>query len=140
MAKRKQDCLTTSSKKIVRKPAKSSKNPSLSTPFTDTEIPKIADVAEDIISFKCKGCGKSGNHPLSLESGYRLVKTAMLVEVGTQTGDGSMLPEIEIEDTGLVESLRLMDPNNVEKKAIVNNDSLPATSASSPISVSSGDG
>ena len=48
--------------------------------------------------FKCDGCGKSGNYLLDL--GYRLVKTAMLVEVGTQTGlDEIAIDPVKVEIT-----------------------------------------
>ena len=48
------------------------------------KIQTIPGVEERDILFKCDGCGKPGSY--LLESGYKLVKTAILVEVGTQTG------------------------------------------------------
>eukprot|EP00116_Pleurobrachia_bachei_P001242 sb/3461504/ len=50
---------------------------------------KTSSGADDnLILFTCDGCGISGSG--RLDPGYRLVKTAMMVEVGTQTG----VPEI----------------------------------------------
>eukprot|EP00116_Pleurobrachia_bachei_P019491 sb/3479753/ len=92
---------------LVIKPAKNSENPSFFLPCTDPEIPEVVCVSQDSISFKCKVCGKSGNHPL--ESGYRLVKTATLVEVGTQTGDESSSSEIPMETSN---ARSLDDQNN----------------------------
>ena len=114
MVKRKRGSRTSES---VIKPAKNLENPSFFTPCTDPEIPEGVGVAQDSISFKCKGCGKSDNHPI--ESGYRLVKTALLVEVGTQTGDEA---ETQLEDSDA-----LVDPE------VGTNNSIPATSSSSEV-------
>eukprot|EP00116_Pleurobrachia_bachei_P014564 sb/3474826/ len=84
--------------------------PEIDTSCTDSK----SSVTSNNILFKCSGCGTSGTHNLGL--GYRLVKTAPLVEVGTQTGDESSVPEIQLED------------------------SIPTTSTSSPIIVSSDNG
>ena len=53
-----------------------------------SKVQTIPGVEENDILFKCDGCGKPGSY--LLQSGYRLVKTAMLVEVGTQTGSDEM--------------------------------------------------
>eukprot|EP00116_Pleurobrachia_bachei_P001897 sb/3462159/ len=81
--------------------------PEIDTPCTDSK----SSTTSNNILFTCSGCGRSGSH--NLGSGYRLVKTAMLVEVGTQTGDESSVPEPQL------------------------NDSIPATSSTTPIIVSS---
>ena len=71
----------------------------------------IPGVEERNLSFKCDGCGISGS--CLLESGYKLVKTAVLVEVGTQTG----CDEITV------------DPVKMKITAPLYYDSVPSTSA-----------
>ena len=81
--------------------------PEIFTPYTDSKSSNITISSDNILTFTCDGCGESGIHHLGLE--YRLVKTAMLVEVGTQTGDDSHSSEIPVE----VSNVRsLDDPNN----------------------------
>ena len=55
------------------------------------KVQTIPGIEENDILFKCDGCGKPGSY--LLQSGYRLVKTAMLVEVGTQTGSDEIVME-----------------------------------------------
>ena len=54
------------------------------TPCPVVKIQTIPGVEERNILYKCDGCGKPGSY--LLDSVYRIVKTAILVEVGTQTG------------------------------------------------------
>ena len=50
----------------------------------DSTIPKITGVDGNTVFITCDGCGKPDSYLLA--SGYKIVKTAVLVEVGTQTG------------------------------------------------------
>ena len=67
-------------------------------PYTESKTAKITISTDNILTFTCGGCGLSGIHNLGSE--YRLVKTAMLVEVSTQTGDESTVTESPIEESG----------------------------------------
>ena len=79
------------------------------------KVQTLPGIEENDIMFKCDGCGKPGSY--LLQSGYRLVKTAMLVEVGTQTGSD----EITI------------DPVKMEVTDPFYYDSVPSTSAAVPL-------
>eukprot|EP00116_Pleurobrachia_bachei_P006957 sb/3467219/ len=63
--------------------------PEILTPCTDSKSSNITISSDNILTFTCGGCGASGIHHLGLE--YRLVKTARLVVVGTQTGPNETL-------------------------------------------------
>eukprot|EP00116_Pleurobrachia_bachei_P012459 sb/3472721/ len=65
------------------------------TPCTDSKSSNIKISADNILAFACGGCGASGIHHLGLD--YRLVRTATLVEVATQTGDESSSSKIPVE-------------------------------------------
>ena len=80
-----------------------------------SKVQKLPRVKENDILFKCDGCGKPGSY--LLQSGYRLVKTAMMMEVGTQTGSD----EITI------------DPVKMEVTDPFYYDSVPTTSAAVPL-------
>ena len=69
--------------------------PEIFTPYTDSKSSNISISSDNILTFTCDGCGESGIHHLGLE--YRLVKTAMFVEVGTQTGNYSNSSVVCIE-------------------------------------------
>ena len=99
--------------------------PENDTPCTDSK----SSITANNILFKCSGCGKSVNHHLGL--GYRLVKTALLAEVGTQTGDESSDPEIQLEDSGMLGNIGFL-----EREIVV----YSATSATSSIILSSDNG
>ena len=79
------------------------------------KVQTLPRIEENDILFKCDGCGKPGSY--ILQSGYRLVKTAMLVEVGTQTGSD----EITI------------NPVKMETTDSFYYDSVPSTSAAVPL-------
>ena len=68
--------------------------PEIFTPYTDSKS-SITISSDNILTFTCDGCGQAGIHHLGLE--YRLVKTAMFVEVGTQTGNYSNSSVVCIE-------------------------------------------
>eukprot|EP00116_Pleurobrachia_bachei_P015020 sb/3475282/ len=87
--------------------------PEIDTPCTDSKN----SLTSNNILFTCLGCGESGYHNFGL--GYRLVKTALLVEVGTQTGDEA---ETQLEDGDAI-----VDPE------VGTNNSIPATSSSSEV-------
>eukprot|EP00116_Pleurobrachia_bachei_P014147 sb/3474409/ len=80
-----------------------------------TKIQTIPGVDENNILFKCDGCGKPGSY--LLKSGYKLVKTALLLEFGTQTG----YDEITVDPV----KMEITDPFYY--------DSVPTTSAALPI-------
>ena len=84
--------------------------PEIDTPCTDSK----SSITSNNILITCSGCGRPGTHHFGL--GYRLVKTALLVEVGTQTGDENSVSETQLED------------------------SIPSTSSTTPIIVSSDNG
>eukprot|EP00116_Pleurobrachia_bachei_P011569 sb/3471831/ len=73
------------------------------TIYSPCPIPKFLTISvvegRNNILFNCDGCGKSGSG--LLDSGYRIIKTAMLVEVGIQTG--SRDTEIEVETPKIIE-------------------------------------
>ena len=67
------------------------------TPSPVFKIRTIPGIEENDILFKCDECGKPGSY--LLESGYKLVKTAALVEVVTQTGsDEITVDPVKIEE------------------------------------------
>ena len=111
--------------------------PEITTPcLTDSK----SSVSSNSILYTCSGCGKSGYELLPL--GYRLVKTTVLAEVGTQTGDES---SVSVEFSG--SNVQSWDRYAMEKNG--QNTPVPvpaarasvvATSAASPIIVSSGNG
>ena len=101
--------------------------PEIFTPCKDSKSSNITISSDNILTFKCDGCGQSGVHHFGSE--YRLVKTAMLVQVGTQTGDDSNSPEIPVEASKVPS---LDGPNNPV--------SVPTSSAASPSVVSSDNG
>eukprot|EP00116_Pleurobrachia_bachei_P004515 sb/3464777/ len=102
--------------------------PEIDTPCTDSKI----SITSNYILFTCSGCGTSGTHNLGLE--YRLVKTALLVEFGTQTGDEFSASKIQLEDSGKIVDNGLLDRDRATYREII-----PATSTSSttPVIVSS---
>ena len=69
--------------------------PEIFTPYTDSKSSNLTISSDNILTFTCDGCGQAGVRHLGSE--YRLVKTAMLVEVGTQTGNESSSSEIPVE-------------------------------------------
>eukprot|EP00116_Pleurobrachia_bachei_P004122 sb/3464384/ len=91
--------------------------PEILTTCIDSKSLEIAISADNILTFTCGGCGAYGIHHLGLE--YRLVKTAMVVESGTQTGDESSSSKVPVESAN---DLGLVDENNPI--------SVPASSAS----------
>eukprot|EP00116_Pleurobrachia_bachei_P000803 sb/3461065/ len=152
MAKRKLDRGTESSAKNISKSARKFQIPALlktdqieveakpeiDTPCTDSK----SSITSNNILFTCSGCGTSGTHHLGLE--YRLIKTAMLVEAGTQTGDESIDPEIQLEDSEMIRDDGLLDHDAIADSVITESDgttklnSIPAsTTTASPIIVSS---
>eukprot|EP00116_Pleurobrachia_bachei_P005270 sb/3465532/ len=98
--------------------------PEIDTPCTDSK----GSITSNNILFTCSDCGRSGTHHFGLE--YRLVKTALLVEVGTQTGDESSGPEIQLED-----SENLGDNGLLDRDCAKNRDTIPATSTSSTTTI-----
>ena len=87
----------------------------ISTPCTGSKSLVKAGRPDNTIFYTCGGCGESGTHYLGLE--YRLVKTATVMEVGTQTGNDEM-------SVGPVK-MEITDPFYY--------DSVPATSGTVPI-------
>eukprot|EP00116_Pleurobrachia_bachei_P001531 sb/3461793/ len=83
------------------------RKPEITTPCTDSKTSNIKISADNILTFTCGGCGAYGIHQLGLE--YRLVKTAMVVESGTQTGDESSSSKVPVESAN---DLCLVDENN----------------------------
>eukprot|EP00116_Pleurobrachia_bachei_P003630 sb/3463892/ len=69
--------------------------PEIIAPCIDSKSSNITISSDNILTFTCGGCGASGIHHLGLE--YRLVRTATLVEVGTQTGDESNVTKVTLE-------------------------------------------
>eukprot|EP00116_Pleurobrachia_bachei_P001282 sb/3461544/ len=104
--------------------------PEIDPPWTDSKSSEITGIADSTIYYTCGGCGESGFHHLGLE--YRLVRTATLVEVGSQTGD---TPEIQGKDSGMIGSeVGILDyARNNQHNPI----SVPTSSAASPILASS---
>eukprot|EP00116_Pleurobrachia_bachei_P013694 sb/3473956/ len=103
------------------------RKPEITTPCTDSKTSNIKISADNILTFTCGGCGASGIHHLGLE--YRLAKTAMLVEVGTQTRDESSSSKVPVEAS---HDLCLVDETNPV--------SVPASATASPSVVSSDNG
>ena len=81
-------------------------------------------MVNDVVTHLCDHCGKSGFH----RPGYRVVKSVTLVDVAIQTGE-----EIQPVTSKLAEEMK-------SDQIKSNSDSVPDSSAASPILVSSDDG
>ena len=104
--------------------------PEITTPcLTDSK----SSVSSNSILYTCSGCGKSGYELLPL--GYRLVKTTVLAEVGTQTGDESSVSVESSESNNQSWDQYSMAENNQ-----INSAPVVATSTASPIILSSDNG
>ena len=102
--------------------------------ITTPTLPKETMVdSKHVVSHLCDNCGKSGFNRL----GYRVVKSATLVDVGIQTGE-----EVEMQPStsNLVKEVQLLDQEMGSDRIKSNRDSLPDSSAAAPTLVSSDDG
>ena len=106
--------------------------PEIDPPCTDSKTSGITGIADNTIYYTCGGCGESSFHHLGLE--YRIVRTATLVEVGSQTGDDS-----EIQDKMIGSGVGVLD-DAVERNKQNEPVSVPISSTASPIVVSSDNG
>ena len=109
--------------------------PEIDPPCTDSRSSENTGISDNTIYYTCGGCGVSGVHHLGLE--YRLVRTATLVEVGSQTGDAS---EIQVKASGMIASEVGVLDDAMERSNHNNPVSVPISSATSPIVVSSDNG
>eukprot|EP00116_Pleurobrachia_bachei_P003163 sb/3463425/ len=108
--------VTTADRKFEIPPLLKTEPIYVETPCPVVKIQTIPPgLEENDILFKCDGCGKPGSY--LLKSGYKLVKTAILVEVGTQTGSNEIT----------------VDPVKMEITDPFYYDSVPTTSAALPI-------
>ena len=118
-------------RKPVRPSICSAEQPAIYSPCRVSNIVTASGAEDNIILFNCDGCGKSCSG--RLDSGYRLVKTAMLVEVGTQTGVHEIRGESSttlrsevgcLDDEMAVESLKIesLDPFYYDSVATIPTD------------------
>ena len=109
--------------------------PAIYSPCLVSNIITASGAEDNIILFTCDGCGKSGRG--RLDSGYRLVKTAMLAEVGAQTG----VPEIQERESsttlgskvGCLDDEMAVDSVKFESLGPFYYDSVPGVSAVPPM-------
>ena len=105
--------------------------PAIYSPCPVSNIITASGAEDNLILFTCDGCGKSGSG--RMDSGYRLVKTAMLVEVGTQTGvheirgesSTTLGSEVECSDDEMaVDSVKIesLDPFDYDSVAAISTD------------------
>ena len=110
--------------------------PEIFTPCTDSKSLKTTGLVDKTIFYTCGGCGESGIHHLGSE--YRLVNTAMLVEVGTQTGHEPSVTEIPVEASE--SNGRSLDQYSMERNNQNNPVPVPNSSTASPNVMSSDNG
>eukprot|EP00116_Pleurobrachia_bachei_P012622 sb/3472884/ len=109
--------------------------PEINPPCTDSKSSEITGIADNTIYYTCGGCGASCFHHLGLE--YRLVRTATLVEIGSQTGD---VTEIQVKHSEIIGSEVGIVDDAMERNIQHNPVSVPISSTASPIVVSSDNG